>query len=313
MFHIFYNFLIRREGLSMNLKNLETEQRNPRTMHIDSMSTLDLVRTVNQEDAAVTQAVETALPDIARLIDGICERLQNGGSLYYIGAGTSGRLGVLDASECPPTYGVSPLLVQGIIAGGDSALRDSSESAEDSPKNGKQDLLSHGFTSRDALVGLAASGRTPYVIGALDYASSIGALTGSVACVSHAAISSHAEIPIEAVTGPEVITGSTRMKAGTAQKLILNMISTCTMIKLGKVYQNLMVDVRPSNEKLVERSLGILQECTGCDREKAAELLRASDYHVKTAILMALAALNAEQAREKLTQADGRLATALKS
>ena len=244
----------------MNLKNLETEQRNPRTMHIDSMSTLDMVRTVNQEDAAVTQAVETALPDIARLIDGICERLQNGGSLYYIGAGTSGRLGVLDASECPPTYGVSPLLVQGIIAGGDSALRDSSESAEDSPKNGKQDLLSHGFTSRDALVGLAASGRTPYVIGALDYARSIGALTGSVACVSHAAISSHAEIPIEAVTGPEVITGSTRMKAGTAQKLILNMISTCTMIKLGKVYQNLMVDVRPSNEKLVERSLGILQE-----------------------------------------------------
>lgn len=145
----------------MNLKNLETEQRNPRTMHIDSMSTLDMVRTVNQEDAAVTQAVETALPDIARLIDGICERLQNGGSLYYIGAGTSGRLGVLDASECPPTYGVSPLLVQGIIAGGDSALRDSSESAEDSPKNGKQDLLSHGFTSRDALVGLAPADARP--------------------------------------------------------------------------------------------------------------------------------------------------------
>ena len=211
------------------------------------MNTLDMARTINLEDTVVTTAVETALPDIARLIDGICERLQNGGSLYYIGAGTSGRLGVLDASECPPTYGVSPLLVQGIIAGGDSALRNSSESAEDSPENGKQDLIAHGFTSRDALVGLAASGRTPYVIGALDYARSIGALTGSIACVSHAAVSSHAEIPIETVTGPEVITGSTRMKAGTAQKLILNMLSTCTMIKLGKVYQNIMVDVRPSN------------------------------------------------------------------
>ena len=296
----------------MTLKNLETEQRNPRTMHIDSMNTLDMARTINLEDTVVTTAVETALPDIARLIDGICERLQNGGSLYYIGAGTSGRLGVLDASECPPTYGVSPLLVQGIIAGGDSALRNSSESAEDSPENGKQDLIAHGFTSRDALVGLAASGRTPYVIGALDYARSIGALTGSIACVSHAAVSSHAEIPIETVTGPEVITGSTRMKAGTAQKLILNMLSTCTMIKLGKVYQNLMVDARPSNEKLVERSLGILTECTGCSREKAEELLRASDYHVKTAILMALTHLDAAQARDALNHAGGRLADALK-
>lgn len=276
------------------------------------MNTLDMARTINLEDTVVTTAVETALPDIARLIDGICERLQNGGSLYYIGAGTSGRLGVLDASECPPTYGVSPLLVQGIIAGGDSALRNSSESAEDSPENGKQDLIAHGFTSRDALVGLAASGRTPYVIGALDYARSIGALTGSIACVSHAAVSSHAEIPIETVTGPEVITGSTRMKAGTAQKLILNMLSTCTMIKLGKVYQNLMVDVRPSNEKLVERSLGILTECTGCSREKAEELLRASDYHVKTAILMALTHLDAAQARDALNHAGGRLADALK-
>ena len=276
------------------------------------MNTLDMARTINLEDTVVTTAVETALPDIALLIDGICERLQNGGSLYYIGAGTSGRLGVLDASECPPTYGVSPLLVQGIIAGGDSALRNSSESAEDSPENGKQDLIAHGFTSRDALVGLAASGRTPYVIGALDYARSIGALTGSIACVSHAAVSSHAEIPIETVTGPEVITGSTRMKAGTAQKLILNMLSTCTMIKLGKVYQNLMVDVRPSNEKLVERSLGILTECTGCSREKAEELLRASDYHVKTAILMALTHLDAAQARDALNHAGGRLADALK-
>ena len=296
----------------MNLRNLETEQRNPRTMQIDSMSTLDMVRTINQEDTAVTAAVETALPDIARLIDGICERLSQGGSLDYIGAGTSGRLGVLDASECPPTYGVSPLLVQGIIAGGDSALRNSSEGAEDSPENGRRDLMEHGFTSRDVLVGLAASGRTPYVIGALDYARSIGALTGSISCVSHAALSAHADIAIEAVTGPEVITGSTRMKAGTAQKLILNMLSTCTMIKLGKVYQNLMVDVRPSNEKLVERSLGILTECTGCSREKAEELLRASDYHVKTAILMALTDLNASQARDTLNHAGGRLADALK-
>ena len=244
-------------------------------------------------------------------MDEICARLEQGGRLIYIGAGTSGRLGVLDASECPPTYGVSPELVQGIIAGGDRALRESSEGAEDNAQAGADDLRALGISQKDAVVGLAASGRTPYVIGALDYADSVGAYTGAVSCVSGAEMSRHAKTVVEAVTGPEAVTGSTRMKAGTAQKMILNMISTSVMIKMGKVYQNLMVDVQPTNEKLVIRSINIIRECLDCGEERAAELLKASGRCVKLAVLMGLTGLEPEPAKQRLEQAGGRLRSAI--
>lgn len=293
------------------LKMLETEKRNPRTMEIDSMGTLEILTAINEEDAQVASAVQKCLPALCEMVERICSRLEQGGRLYYIGAGTSGRLGVLDASECPPTYGVSPELVQGIIAGGDTALRTSGEKEEDKYDQGKQDLIDHGFTKNDALIGLAASGRTPYVIGALDYANSIGAYTGAVSCVSDAQISGHAQTAVEAITGPEAITGSTRMKAGSAQKMILNMISTSVMVKMGKVYQNLMVDVQPSNEKLVSRSINIIRECTGCGLEQAAELLSASQNNVKLAIFMGIAGLDFTTAQNRLNQAHGLLRAAL--
>lgn len=294
-----------------NIKNLETELRNPRTQTIDSMNTLDILTAINKEDMTVPAAIQKCLPVLAEIVNEICSRLENGGRLYYVGAGTSGRLGVLDASECPPTYGVSPLLVQGIIAGGDSALRVSSEGTEDNPQQGRSDLIKAGITKKDAVIGLAASGRTPYVIGALDYANSIGAYTGAVSCVSGAQISGHARIAAEAVTGPEVITGSTRMKAGTAQKMILNMISTSVMIKLGKVYENLMVDVQPSNKKLLLRAASIVRECAGCGEEEAMELLAASGNHVKYAVFMGITGCKAEEAETYLKQAKGHLRLAL--
>ncbi len=294
----------------MNLKCLETEQRNQHTSSIDAMTTLEILTAINREDAGIAAAVERCLPQLRELVDEICARLEQGGRLFYVGAGTSGRLGVLDASECPPTYGVSPDLVQGVIAGGDRALRESSEGAEDNAEAGARDLRERGLSQRDAVVGLAASGRTPYVIGALDYAGFVGAYTGAVSCVSGADLSLHARTAVEAVTGPEAVTGSTRMKAGTAQKMILNMISTSAMIKMGKVYQNLMVDVRPTNQKLVARSINIIRECLDCGEETAAALLEASGRRVKLAVLMGLTGLEAQPAKQYLDAAGGRLRAA---
>ncbi|MCI8556641.1 MAG: N-acetylmuramic acid 6-phosphate etherase [Lachnospiraceae bacterium] len=293
------------------IRTLETEQRNPCTNNIDSMSTLEILTVINEQDALIASAVQKCLPYLAEMVENICNRIMHGGHLYYIGAGTSGRLGVLDASECPPTYGVSSQMVQGIIAGGDSALRVSSEGTEDDPFQGQKDLIHFGLSKEDAVIGLAASGRTPYVIGALDYANSIGAYTGAVSCVSNAQISGHAQTAVEAITGPEVITGSTRMKAGTAQKMILNMISTSVMIKAGKVYQNLMVDVIPSNEKLIFRAAGIIQECTGRNQEQALKVLKTSQHSVKHAIFMEITGLTLEQAQKHLERANGRLQAAL--
>lgn len=272
----------------MHLDQLETEQRNLRTMNIDRLTTLEMLTLINEEDKTIADCVEKCIPAIAKLIDLCHERMMMGGRVIYIGAGTSGRLGVLDASECPPTYGVSPSLFQGLIAGGYEALLKAKEGAEDSEELARADLQKIALNENDTVIGLAASGRTPYVIGGLKYANEIGALTGSIACVSHAKISRYATCPIEAVTYAEVVTGSTRMKAGTAQKMILNMISTTLMIQYGKVYQNLMVDVQPTNEKLVERAKRIIQEATGCTENEANHYLEASGQDVKLAICMYL-------------------------
>jgi N-acetylmuramic acid 6-phosphate etherase len=293
-----------------DLADLTTEARNPRTTHIDELSTLEMVTLIHQEDAAVATAVESQLPAIARAIDAIAERISNGGRLFYIGAGTSGRLGVLDASECPPTYSVPSSLIQGIIAGGDNALRNSSEQSEDMPEEGKRDLETAGFTAADTLVGIAASGRTPYVIGALIHAQSLSALTISLSCVADSAITRYSDIAITPVTGPEVITGSTRMKAGTATKLVLNMISTGVMVRTGAVYSNLMVNVKPSNDKLIDRAQRILVAATGCDRPTAARLLIEAGS-VKTAIAMHLLSLSRAAAEARLAAAQGSLAKAL--
>lgn len=282
------------------LTMLPTEQINPACACIDGMGTLEALRAINEQDRSVADAVATALPRLAGLVDASAERLAHGGRLIYVGAGTSGRLGVLDASECPPTFGVSPELVQGIIAGGHEALWSAAEGAEDRIDLGRDDLLALDAGMHDVVVGIAASGRTPYVIGALDHARSVGALTGSISCVSPAELSSHADHAIECVTGPEAICGSTRMKAGTAQKMLLNMLSTEVMVRLGKVYGNLMVSVRPTNEKLVARARRIVAIATGCDETCAAEALGASGYDVKVAILMVLFGMDAKTCHEIL-------------
>src|ERR1700677_3824401 len=269
----------------MNLAALATETRNPRTQNIDQLPTLDMVRMINDEDAKIAAAVAAVLPQVAQAIDAIDERFQQGGRLFYTGAGTSGRLGVLDASECPPTFSVSPDLFHAIIAGGDTALRKSSEQSEDSPEQGAADLAAAGFTAQDALIGIAASGRTPYVLGALAYARKHGALTIALACVPDSPIAAASDISIAAVTGPEILTGSTRMKAGTATKLVLNMISTGVMIKTGAVYGNLMVNVQPTNGKLTDRARRIIMAATGIDQPSAATLLEKSGS-VKTANAM---------------------------
>ena len=248
-----------------DLKNIATEQRNKRSEHIDELPTLEMVRLINSEDKKVAEAVEKVCPQIAQAIDLIYERLSTGGRLIYCGCGTSGRLGVLDAVECPPTYSVKPELVQGIIAGGYSAVFKAVEGAEDDRGLGAQELRERGFNAKDVLVGIAASGRTPYVLGAIDHARSVGASVIAVTCCPGSAIDRAADIGIAPEPGPEVIAGSTRMKSGTAQKMVLNMLSTGTMIKLGKVYGNLMVDVKPSNEKLIRRSRPAAK-CT-CRRE----------------------------------------------
>lgn len=297
----------------LNLGKLTTESRNQNTLDIDKISTIEMVKKINNEDKKVAEAVERELPQIAEAIDGIVERMHKGGRLIYIGAGTSGRLGILDASECPPTYGVSEDLVQGIIAGGQEAIFRAKEGAEDSRELAVSDLKERKLTANDTVVGLAASGRTPYVIGGLQYANEIGALTISVTCNADSAVSKEAKISIAPVVGAEVITGSTRLKSGTAQKLVLNMLSTGSMIKLGKVYGNLMVDVRSTNEKLVERAKKIVAEATGVTINEAAEVLSKTEFDVKLAIFMILSKLEKEEAGFKLKESKGYIAEALKN
>lgn len=294
------------------LATLTTEARNPASGHIDRLPTLEMLALINREDQAVALAVERELPSIALAVDAIAERFSHGGRLFYIGAGTSGRLGVLDASECPPTFSVPSTLVQGIIAGGDSALRKSSEHSEDSPGEGARDLAAHTLTPQDTLVGIAASGRTPYVLGAMQHAKQHGALVVSLTCVANSAMAAIADIAIAPVTGPEVVTGSTRMKAGTATKLVLNMLSTGVMIRTGAVYGNLMVNVQPTNNKLVDRAERIIAAATGCDRETAATLLKAAGS-VKVAIAMQSLGVDRAAAEAALATVDGRLGDLLRS
>jgi N-acetylmuramic acid 6-phosphate etherase len=304
------------------LGSLTTEARNINSEHIDELSTLEMLTLINQEDATVAAAVQTQLPQIASAVDRVAERFPQGGRLFYIGAGTSGRLGVLDASECPPTFSVPPALVQGLIAGGDYALRNAVEGAEDSSEQGAHDLAASGFGlassteatagTPDVLVGIAASGRTPYVLGALLHARSLGALTIGLSCVADSPVTKIVDLAITPVTGPEVITGSTRMKAGTATKLVLNMISTGVMIRTGAVYGNLMVNVKPTNDKLVDRAHRIIMAATGCDRYAATRLL-IEGGSVKVAIAMQLLSLSREAAEERLVAAGGSLSRALHS
>ena len=297
----------------VNLDNLTTERPNPASAHIDELSTLDMLAVMNDADQTVPLAVRKILPDIARAVDTITQCLEQGGRLFYLGAGTSGRLGILDAVECPPTYGTEPELVQGLMAGGTAAIFKAQEGAEDRPELAANDLTQAGFTARDTLVGIAASGRTPYVIGGLDYARSLGAKTIALACTEKAEIAAHAHIALCPLTGPEVITGSTRLKAGTAQKLVLNMLSTGTMIKLGKVYGNLMVDVKATNNKLSERARRIVMEAAGCTREEAASALERTSGRAKPAILMAVTGCTPAEAEKQLQLARGHLAQALRN
>ena len=300
-----------RGGNVMELAALTTERRNPATMRIDEMDTLEMLRVINSEDKKVAEAVAATLPDVARAVDCIAGRLACGGRLFYLGAGTSGRLGVLDASECPPTYGTEPDMVHGIIAGGTPAMFRAQEGAEDDPGLAAADLMERGFSAGDVLVGIAASGRTPYVVGGLRYARGLGAHTIAVSCTEGSEIAGIAEIAITPVTGPEAVTGSTRKKAGTAQKLVLNMLSTGAMIRLGKVYGNLMVDVVATNKKLEDRARRIVMDACGCTAEEAASALGRAGGSAKLAILMQLAGCSPEAGRAMLEGSGGRLSDAL--
>ena len=296
---------MRESNVKVDLGTLETEQRNSRTMEIDTLSTLEMVRLINREDQAVIDAIERATPQIAAAIDAIVLRLQKGGRLIYVGAGTSGRLGVLDASECLPTFGVGEESVLALIAGGDRALRHPVEAAEDQEEAAIADLAAVALSGNDILCAIASSGRTPYALSALQYAKHLGAATISPASVSESKIGKIADYPIEVIVGAEVITGSTRMKAGSAQKMVLNMLSTGTMVKLGKVYQNLMVDLRATNQKLIERARQMVVMATDIDYDKASQLLEAADYHVKSAIVMALLAVDYQRATQLLATHKG--------
>lgn len=299
------------DALLSTLDRLVSEGRNPDTMDIDLLSSLEIVQRLNQQDYLVPQAVEKVLPEIAQAVDVITAAFQNGGRLIYLGAGTSGRLGVLDASECPPTFGVSDQMVIGLIAGGKDAMFKAQEGAEDSPTLGRDDLQRIQLSAKDVLVGIAASGRTPYVIGGLEYANQLGATTVALSCNPDSPIAQLASIAISPVVGAEALTGSTRLKSGTAQKLALNMLTTASMIRLGKSYQNLMVDVQATNEKLVARAVRIVTQATDCESQEAESLLAASGGNVKVAILMYLADLSAEQAQARLNQSQGFLRRAL--
>ncbi|MCA6972101.1 N-acetylmuramic acid 6-phosphate etherase [Pectobacterium carotovorum] len=299
------------DGENLNLGKLISETRNPATMALDQLSTLEMMHAFNQEDRKVPEAIALVLPAIAEAVDLAAASLQEGGRLIYLGAGTSGRLGVLDASECPPTFGVPHGLVIGLIAGGPGALLKAVEGAEDDPALGEADLKALNLTAADMVVGLAASGRTPYVIGALRYAHDVGCRTAAISCNPHSPIAQEAQVAISPVVGPEALTGSTRLKSGTAQKLVLNMISTGAMVKLGKVYQNLMVDVKATNVKLLDRACRIVVEATGAEREQAQQALVQADNEVKPAILMLLANIDVAAARERLKQHNGYLREAL--
>lgn len=295
----------------MNLKFLDTERINNKSKNIDKLETLEILKLINSEDKTVAKAVENELNNIKVAVDSIYDSISEGGRLIYIGAGTSGRLGVLDASECTPTFGVDSSLVVGLIAGGKEAMFKAKEGAEDSEALAINDLNNINLTKKDSVVGLAASGRTPYVIGGLRYAKKLGATTVSICCVKEGLISKESDIAIEAIVGPEVLTGSTRMKSGTAQKMILNMISTSVMIKLGKVYGNLMVDVKATNDKLYDRANRIIEEVTGATREKSERILRLTNNDVKLSIFMILSNLDLEEAKEKLLESNGHISVAL--
>ena len=295
----------------IDLNRIATEQRNPRTAAIDTVGTEEMLRLINAEDAGVPAAVATRIPAIARAVDGIVARMRDGGRLVYIGAGTSGRLGVLDASECPPTFNTPPELVVGLIAGGDHALRHAVEAVEDQPDAGADALRGVELSAKDTVVGIAASGRTPYVLGAIAYANEVGALTVGLCNSDDAPLSELVDIAIPVVTGPEVVTGSTRLKAGTAQKLVLNMLSTGTMIRLGKTYGNLMVDVQPTNQKLRVRAVRIVRDAAGISDEAAAQALAAAGGDVKTAIVSTLLGITPGDAQARLSDAEGRVREAL--
>lgn len=302
-----------RRVLLSELEQLVSEERNTRTMGIDLMSTPEIVATINAEDRLVPEAVGKTLPQVAQAVDRIVEAFGKGGRLIYIGAGTSGRLGVLDASECPPTFGVPPTMVVGVIAGGLGALVSAVEGAEDSAEGGAADLRAIDLTNRDVVVGIAVSGRTPYVIGALNYAKSLGAVTVGLTCNPDSAIAGLADISIAPLVGAEVVTGSTRLKSGTAQKLVLNMLSTASMIRIGKTYQNLMVDVRTSNEKLLARAVRIVMQATDCPEQVAEAALERTGNDVKLAILTILTGKEVEDARAAMVGAGGFLRRALEA
>jgi len=295
----------------VELKKIATEQRNPNTMNIDSLSTLDMIKLINREDYRVAEAVTLVTEQIAQAVDVIADRLSKGGRLIYCGAGTSGRMGILDAVECPPTYSTEPEMVQGLIAGGYPAIFKAVEGAEDSKELGVEDMKGINFAAGDVLVGVAASGRTPYVLGCMEYARELGAATVAVTCCPGSVLDTYADIGIAPAPGPEVVTGSTRMKSGTAQKMVLNMLSTGAMIKLGKVYGNLMVDVKPSNEKLVRRCVTIVCAATECDEATATAALEACEYRPKIAIVMVLMGVGAEEAKALLAKSNGRIAKVL--
>ncbi|MDC0609396.1 N-acetylmuramic acid 6-phosphate etherase [Vibrio sp.] len=299
------------DSLLNALSQLVSEGRNPETMDIDLLSSFEIVERLNQQDKTVPFAVEKVLPNIAQAVDAITQSFNNNGRLIYCGAGTSGRLGVLDASECPPTFGVSDKMVIGLIAGGKEAMFTAQEGAEDSSELGEQDLLAINLTADDVVVGIAASGRTPYVIGAIDYANRIGATTVAVSCNPNSPIALSASIAISPIVGPEALTGSTRLKSGTAQKLVLNMLTTASMIRLGKSYENLMVDVKATNKKLVARAIRIVMQATDCSKTRAESLLEQSNNNAKVAILMELAGLTSQEAEKQLFNSDGFLRKAV--
>jgi len=293
------------------LEKLLTEQANPASAEIDALPTEEALRIINSEDQKVAAAVEREIPSIARAVDAIAAAMERGGRLFYIGAGTSGRLGVLDASECPPTFSVPPEMVQGIIAGGEAALSRATEATEDDEGMGLRDLQAHGFTARDVLVGITASGRTPYVLGAIAEARRLGALTIGLSCTPDSELARAVSIAITPLVGPEVVAGSTRLKSGTAQKLVLNMLSTGVFIRLGYVYGNLMVNVQPKNRKLVDRARRIVAQAAGTTYQRAGELLESSGRSVRTAILMGKTGMPREEAEQRLAAAGGRIREAL--
>ncbi|MEZ5353857.1 MAG: N-acetylmuramic acid 6-phosphate etherase [Bryobacteraceae bacterium] len=295
----------------MQLDHLLTEQRNPASDRIDARPTAEILRIINDEDRKVAASVASEIPAIGALVDGIVERMEKAGRLFYIGAGTSGRLGVLDAAECRPTFNAPADLVQGVIAGGEGALARATEASEDDPSAGIRDLEARGFGPGDVLVGIAASGRTPYVLGAIDWARAMGALTAAISCTPHSELASRAEIAITPLPGPEIVTGSTRMKAGTATKLVLNMISTAVMIRRGAVYGNLMVNVQPTNEKLRHRARRIVGDAAGVDQATAAQLLDDAGGSVRTAIVMARLGVDRLHAEQLLSEAGNRVSQVL--